>query len=206
MCHALLAGAMAFGLGSCGGGGGGNNSADKGSAPNEFLPKEYASCKVDITVPNGTKNSIELSFTCENTNNGTQGTINNASAKNIPNFAPITSASGTWSQNAPTSYNRLNGINFHCERIAVTDMAMDIDNRTPITGTMQELVGRAVGGGLIVHRVGGDAASGGDEYIPLLNSNVTITYTPRDNKPSGGTTSGDTAPGGTTPGGIDPNE
>lgn len=188
MCHALLAGVMAFTLGSCGGGGGSSHSTDKGIAPNQFLPNGYASCEVTVSIPNG-KDPIELSFTCENLNNATQGLISKASAKNIPNIS-ISSDRGVWNQTAPTTFNRLNGMNLTCERMEIEGMTVDIYARTPVTGTMKELEGRTIGGALIVHYVTGDAAgSDKDKTWSLDNSIVKITYTPvkNDGKPSGGT-------------------
>lgn len=189
-CCALLLGAVSFTLSSCGGGGGGN-SGDKGLAPSQFLPSSYTSCEVKISVPQG-EDTIELSFTCQNSTSATQGVISSASIKGTtPNWSGVT---GTWQQTNPTSYNRISGLNLICHNFWVADMNMSIQNSGyDGAGVMTSLSGVIDDGTLTVHPVGGDASdSSSDSYYSLANSTVTITYTPIGNNkvPDGGDTSG----------------
>lgn len=187
-CCALLLGAISFTLSSCGGGGG--NSGDKGLAPSQFLPSNYTSCEVNISVPNG-KDKIELSFTCQNSTSATQGSISSASITGIsPNWSGV---SGRWEQTSSTSYNRINGLNLICNNFWVAGMNMAINDSGYSSGVMTSLSGVIDGGTLTVHPVGGDASdSSNDTIYSLANSTVTITYTPIGNNkvPDGGDTSG----------------
>lgn len=192
-CCALLLGAVSFALSSCGGGGGGN-SGDKGIAPSQFLPSNYTSCEVKISVPNE-KEKIELSFTCQNSTSATQGDILPASIKGsvIPDKS---GAQGIWQQTNPTTYNRISGLNLICEKSGfwVTEMNMSIqDSGYDSAGMMTSLSGVIDVGTLTVRPVGGDASDPGrDTVYPLVNSTVTITYTPIGNNkvPDGGDASG----------------
>lgn len=145
-------------------------------------------------MPNG-KGKIELSFTCQNSTSATQGSISSASIKGsaIPDKS---GAQGIWQQTNPTTYNRISGLNLICENSGfwVTEMNTSIqDSAYDSAGVMTSLSGVIDGGLLTVRPVTGDASdSSKDTYYSLVNSTVTITYTPIGNNkvPDGGDTSG----------------